>query len=445
MRIQASEPHSPEFWSEVELWSRDKIAQFQLAALKTQLAYVYEHSAFYRARFDAVGFQPRDFRSFEDLRRLPVTRKSDYVSAIAAARPWGTQLACDPKAIARVHFSSGTTSSPAHNCWTRADIDRWSDLFARYFYGQGLRPGDLYQVLVGYAWFVGGMGITQAVERMGVATIPAGNQDSVRQIETMFAYGTTAFFVTPSFATHLGETALEMGRDLRQSRVRMIGVGGEPGGSLKGTRKRIEEMWGVRPLDCYGMIEFQPTAWEFPGADGLVLAEDFLFAEILHPETLDPVPDGDEGILVLTHLDKQACPLVRWWTGDVVVRDSKPRANGRTHACLVGGVRGRADDMLIVRGVNLFPSAVEDVLRQIPSVGDEFLIIIDNSLKDAAGFLTGIKLKVEPARGAAADLRDVVANAIREKLTVRANVDIVPAGSLPRAVHKAKRLVREDN
>src|SRR3546814_4546792 len=203
-------------------------------------------------------------------------------------------------------------------------------------------------------------------------------------------------------------------------------------------------MWGVRPLDCYGMIEFQPTAWEVPEQDGLVLAEDFAFAEVLDPDTLAPVPDGTPGILVLTHLDKQAGPRVRWWTGDMVVRDSRPGAGGRTHARLVGGVRGRADDMLIVRGVNLFPSAIEDVLRQMPSVGGEFLIVIDDSLKDAAGFLTGIKLQVEPAAGAPPSLAEDVAKVIRDRLTVRAVVEIVPAGSLPRAVHKAKRILRKD-
>ena len=442
--IERGQPFSDTVWSEVELWPRDRIEAFQLDALRRQLGYVHARSAYYRPRFDAAGFDPAQLQSFDDLRRLPLTKKKDYLAAIGDTPPWGSALACDPVDIARVHFSSGTTARPAHNCWTHADIDRWADLFARYFYAQGLRPGDVYQIMVGYAWFVGGMGITQGVHRLGATGIPAGNQDTRRQLETMFQYGTTALFMTPSFAAHLAETAIEMGFDLRQSQVKLIGVGGEPGGGLPGTRDRIERLWGVRPLDCYGMIEFQPTAWEIPGQDGLVLADDFAFAEVLDADTLEPVPDGTPGILVLTHLDKQACPLVRWWTGDMVVRDRSPGPDGRTHTRLVGGVRGRADDMLIVRGVNLFPSAIEDVLRQMPEVGGEFLIVIDDSLKDAAGFLTGIRLRIEPATGATATLGADVARRIRERLIVRAEVEVVPAGSLPRSVHKAQRILRED-
>ena len=440
--MAASTPYSDMIWSEREVWSRDQIADFQFNALKRQLANVSRRSGYYADRMRAAGFDAGDFKSVEDLRGLPVTKKADYLAAMDAAPPWGTQLACDPQDIARVHFSSGTTARPAHNCWTANDIERWTDLFARYFYAQGLRKGDIYQVLVGFAWFVGGLGVTQGVQRVGATVIPAGNLDSQRQIETLFRYGVTSLFVTPSFAAHLGEVAAEMGRDLRDSKVKLVGVGGEPGGGLEATRNRIEKTWGVRPLDCYGMIEFQPTAWEIPGQDGLVLAEDFVFAEVLDAKTFEPVPDGQPGILVLTHLDKEACPLVRWWTGDVVVRNRSPGHNERTFARLVGGVRGRADDMLVIRGVNLFPSAVEDVIRRIPGVGGEFQIVLDDSLNDAAGFATGIRLQVEGAADAPADLADQIARHIRERLTVRAVVEVLPPGRLPRSVHKAQRIVR---
>ena len=442
--MQVGNPFSDKVWSEVELWSRDQIADFQFNALKRQLSYVHERSGYYRKRFEAAGFNPSEFRDFSDLRKLPLTKKADYLAAIEDAPPWGSQLACDPADICRVHFSSGTTARPAHNCWTKADIDRWADLFARYFYAQGLRRGDVYQIMVGYAWFVGGMAITQGVERLGATGIPAGNQDTKRQIETMFHYGTSALFVTPSFAAYLAEEALSLGYDLRKSKIKLIGVGGEPGGGVPGTRDRIEQLWGVRPFDCYGMIEFQPTAWEVPGQNGLVLAEDFAYSEVLDPDTHEPVPDGTPGILVLTHLDKQACPLVRWWTGDMVVRDSTIGADGRSHARLVGGVRGRADDMLIVRGVNLFPSAIEDVLRKIPELGSEFQIVIDDSLKDGNGFLTGIKLQVEVEAGNDPSIAGKVAGMVRDLLKVRAIVEVVPTGSLPRAVHKAKRIIRND-
>lgn len=438
-----AKPFSDLVWSECELWSRDRIETFQLQALRKQLAYVGQHSVYYCQIFKDAGFDPRDVQSFADLRQLPLVKKLDYVQSIPSFRPWGPFLACDPADILRVHFSSGTTSKPAHMCWTERDIERWADLFARYFYAQGMRRGDVFQVMVGFAWFVGGLALSQAAQRLGMAVLPAGNGDSQRQIDTLLDYGVNAIFATPSFAAHLVEVAAEMGRDLTRSSLKAIMVGGEPGGGLAGTRARIERSWGARTYDCYGMIEFQPTAWETSAQDGLVLAEDFMLVEVLDPSTLEPVADGIPGVLVLTHLDKQACPLVRWSTGDIVVRDSRPGLDGRTFARLIGGVHGRADDMIVVRGVNLFPSAVEEVLRSIPGVGAEFQIILDDSVRDAAGFYTGIKLKAEAESGELAPLGKAVADRIREKLLVRADVEMLPLSTLPRFMHKAKRVIKQ--
>ena len=435
-------PFSDTIWSEREIWSRDQTAAFQLEALKQQMAYVGGNSAYYQGIFKQAGFDPRGIKSLDDLRQLPLTRKRDYVAAIPSDLPWGPFLACDPKDIRRVHFSSGTTGKPAHMCWTEADVDRWADLFARYFYAMGIRKGDVMQLMVGFAWFVGGLGLANAALRLGATLIPAGNGDSQRQITTLMDFGVTSAFATSSFAAHLAEVAAEMGVDLRKSPLKRMLVGGEPGGGIAATRRRIEDAWGADTYDCYGMIEFQPAAWETEAKDGLVLAEDFVFAEVLDPATDQPVEDGTPGVLVLTHLDKQACPLVRWWTGDIVVRDSRPSSDGRTFARLIGGVQGRADDMLVIRGVNVFPSSIEQVIRSIPGVGMEYQIILDDSLLDAAGFLTGIKLRAEIESGDSAALAKAVADAVREKLTIRANVELVPAGGLPRAMHKAQRIVK---
>lgn len=442
--MSAQQPYSATIWSEREVWSRDQLSTFQLEALRRQLRYVGDNSAYYGGRFAAAGFDPREFRSFADLSRLPLTRKSDYLAAMDAAPPWGSQLACSPDDIARVHFSSGTTGRPAHVCWTAADIERWTDMFARYLYAQGVRKDDVYQVLYGFAWFVGGLAMTQSVQRIGATLIPAGNGDSRRQIETFLRYGTTAICTTPSFAAHLAEVAGEMGVDLRDTKIRAVAVGGEPGGSLPATRRLIERAWDARMFDCYGMIEFQPTAWEVESQDGLVLAEDFLYAEVINADTHQPVADGKPGVLVLTHLDKQACPLVRWWTGDMVVRSTRVGADGRTFARLVGGVQGRADDMLVIRGVNLFPSAVEEVIRSIPGVEGEYQIVLDKSVRDDAGFLTGFRLKVEVEADAPSGIDQEITAQIRDRLQVRCVIELAPLGTLPRSTHKAKRVVRED-
>lgn len=221
-------------------------------------------------------------------------------------------------------------------------------------------------------------------------------------------------------------------------------LGGEPGASIATTRRRLEAEWDARCFDAYGSLEFQPIAWECAAQDGLHLAEDFAYAEIVD-EAGAPCADGTPGVLVLTHLDKEAGPLVRWWTGDVVVRDRTVCACGRTHARLIGGVRGRADDMLVVRGVNVFPSAVEEVVRGCPGLTPEYQIVLDASVRDAQGFLMAIRLRVEREHADVPDdVGERLAQEIRARLSVRAVVEVLAAGALPRNTHKAKRVLRED-
>lgn len=432
-------------WSDCESWSRDRLAAFQQEALGRQLRYLAANSRFYGERFRALGWDPADFRAPEDLAALPVTRKADYVASVEQEGPWGGFVAAPMEQVRRVHFSSGTTARPTPQFWTQADLDVWADLYARYAHGHGVGPGDLFQCLFTYTWFVGGLGATLGYQRLGATVIPAGSQESERQVRAMFEYGTTAICGTPSFIVHLAEVARGMGLDPAASKVRSIIVGGEPGGSIPATRRRIEEAWGARCYDAYGSLEFQPIGWDCPLQSGPHLAEDFAYAEVLDPECETPVADGQPGVLVLTHLSKQAGPLLRWWTGDVVVRDSSPCACGRTHARLLGGVRGRADDMIVVRGVNLFPSAVEAVVRAEPGLGEEYQIVLDDSVRDAGtGFVNGIRLRVECLTGGdPAALAKALAASVKAKLQVRAQVEVLPLGSLPRATHKSKRLLRE--
>lgn len=441
---QPKQPYSDTIWDEVETWSRDRIEAFQLQALKRQLARVGERSDYYRRVFAEHSFRAEDLKSLADLRKLPFTRKSDYLAGLEAQPPFGSMAAVGPGEAARVHFSSGTTARPAPVLWSHADIDRWADLYARYLYSQGLRRGDVFQCMFNYAWFVGGLGATWAAQRVGALVIPASSGDTERQIDTIFQYGSQCVIGTPSFMAHVAEAAAKLGRDLTQSKVKMVCVGGEPGGSVPGTRERLEAQWGAPMFDCYGALECQPIGWDTAAKLGPTLAEDFIYAEVLHPETHKPVADGERGVLVITHLDKEACPLVRWWTGDMVVRDSHPAPDGRTHARLAGGVQGRADDMLIIKGVNLFPTAVEDVVRALPGLTNEYVLVVDDSVKDPkTQFLTGVKLRVERESGAPADIGEQLSQRLREKLQVRFKVEVLEAGALPRTVHKAKRVIHE--
>jgi phenylacetate-CoA ligase len=441
--MQEERPYRDGIWDERETWSRDRLSGWQLEALRAQLGRLAETSPFYRARFREAGFAPGDLRDLSDLARLPFTTKDDFRDALLPAPDYSQMLSCAPDEVARVHFSSGTTGQPTPNYWSRRDLARWSDLYARYLYAQGLRRGQRFQCMFGYSWFVGGLGATYAAERIGALVIPGGNVDTKRQIETLFRFDVDAVIGTPSFMAHVAETAREMGRDMRDSKVRQIGLGGEPGASVPATRRRLAESWDAAVYDCYGSLEFQPIAWDVGDGLGASLTEDFAYAEVIDPQTCEPVPDGTPGVLVLTHLDKQACPLVRWWTGDMVVRRSVESPDGRTHARLDGGVRGRADDMLIVRGVNVFPTAVEEVVRGAAGTTGEYQIVVDPALSDpVSGSLKRLHLRVEATAEAPRDFAERLAAQVKERLSVRADIEVMEPGSLPRSVHKAQRIVR---
>lgn len=439
----SAHPHSARYWDERETWSRDRLEAAQLESLRRQLAYVGRESAYYRRTFADAGFDPGAFRGLDDLSRLPFTRKADYVASVERVPPWGEFVAAPREQLRRVHFSSGTTARPAPQFWTAPDLARWAHNYARGAWSQGVRPGQVFQCLFTYTWFVGGLGATAGYELLGATCIPAGSAETERQVRAIWEYGAQAICGTPSFMVHLAETAAKLGFDTRRSPVERIMVGGEPGASIPATRRRIEELWGARCNDAYGSLEFQTIAWDCEAQAGLHLLEDFALAEIVDAATGQPVPDGERGVLVLTHLDKQAGPLVRWWTGDVVVRTREACACGRTHARLVGGVLGRADDMLVIRGVNLFPSAVEEIVRGHAGTTDEYRIFVGGKLVDAGGFATGIRLQVEGLPGAPSTLASDLAAEIRARLQVRAEVEVLSPGELPRSSHKSKRVVVE--
>lgn len=439
------QPFSEVVWDERETWSRDRLTAFQFERLKAQLIRVSKTSAHYAKVFQAAGFDPAGMTSLDDIRALPLTRKADYVKGIAEAPPFGSFAAVTRAEAQRVHFSSGTTGEPTPVLWSGPDLKRWADLYARYLYAQGLRRADTFHCMFGYSWFVGGLGATAAAEHLGALVIPGGSVETDRQIDTILKYRPRCVIGTPSFMAHIAEAATARGIDLRDSSVEMVCVGGEPGASIPGTRTRLEAAWGAKMFDCYGALECQPIGWDTALQLGPTLAEDFIYVEILHPETDEPVPDGTPGVLVLTHLDKEACPLVRWWTGDLVVRDSRPAPDGRTHARLPGGVQGRADDMLIVRGVNLFPSGIENVLRAQPDLTNEYVIVLRDDMKDPnTGVLRSLGLRVEAQPGAdhqalTKRLKDV----LKARLNVSFELEVCAPGVLPRTLHKAKRVIRE--
>lgn len=435
------------YWDpHIETMPRDQLRRLQEERLQRQLDHVFANSGMYQRKYAAAGIKREDIRNSDDLQKLPFTTKEDLRESVELVPPYGDYIAVPIEQAVRLHTSSGTTGRPTHIVWTRHDLDRWADLYARNGYAMGIRASDIHQNAFNYSWFVGGLGAHYGFERIGCTVIPAGVGDSRRQIETMINYRTTVLTSTVSFAFYLSETAREMGYDPAQLPLRILMVGGEPGGSVPQARRRLEEAWGARVYDGYGTSEFQPVGWECQYQRGLHIDEDFVFVEVCDPETGERVPPGEPGVLVLTHLDRQACPLIRWWTGDIARVIDDPCPCGRTFRLIPDGIRGRADDMLIIKGVNLFPSAVEDVLRGLDFLGNEYQIIVDEDVVDRnTGGLQAIKLRVEydPQVVDAAAAADKAGRAIRERLLVKALVETVPLGTLPRTETKAQRLIRK--
>ena len=435
-----------QYWdAEIETLSVASLRRLQEERLRKQLDYVFARSAFYAEKLAAAGIRRQDITCLEDLVRLPVTTKDEVRRSQEKTPPFGDLVAADLADVVRMHTSSGTTGRPTCMLWTWKDLQSWADMYARQGWAVGMRPTDVFMNGWSTEWFVGGHGALMGFSHLGALTIPSGSRDSTRLVHALKEYGVNVMSGTPSFLLHLSEIAETEGISLSDLKLHTLCLGGEPGASIPATRAKLAELWHARPMDVYGSLEFQPIAWECRDGGRLHFCEDQVYAEVLHPDTLEPVAAGQEGVLVLSHLDREACPLLRWWTGDIVGASREPCPCGRTHLALVGGVRGRVDDMLIVRGVNVFPSAVEDILRSIPFVADEFQILVDRESYDPfTRGLSRLKLRVELASGVAPspELADNVAEKVRSRLAVRPVVELVPHRTLPRTTMKAQRIIR---
>ena len=344
-----------EVFDAAELWSRDQIEHTQLTRLKATVAHVRK-SEFYRRRLDEAGVTPESITSLDDIRRIPFTTKQDLRDQ------YPTGLLCVPRSeIVRMHCSSGTTGSPVAICHTQNDINCWADLMARCLYMVGVRRDDVFQNMSGYGLFTGGPGIHFGAERLGCMTIPAGPGNSRRQIKLAKDFKTTVAHILPSYALILGEHLRNMGEDPRDFPLRIAVVGAEP--YTVEFRRRIEELFDMKAYNSYGLSEMNGpgVAFECSAQAGMHINEDHFIAEIIDPETGEVLPDGQQGELVFTSITKEAFPLLRYRTRDICVLSHEKCSCGRTHVKMTKP-RGRTDDMLIIRGVNVFPSQIETVL-----------------------------------------------------------------------------------
>ncbi|MEE3660359.1 phenylacetate--CoA ligase [Brenneria sp. g21c3] len=427
------------YWDEVEILPRQELEALQLQRLKTTLTHAYQHSPYYREAFERAGVHPDDLQQLDDLRRYPFINKQIERERQEAAPLLGDILAVAEEQVVYVSASSGSTGVPTLSPFSADDFERYQDIQARLFWTVGMRPDDRYVHALNFTLFVGGPDVIGA-QKLGALCFWAGTIPSDRLLYIMKNFRPTITWTTPSYAWHLGETAVAQGLDPRRDlALKRIIVCGEPGGSIPETRQAIEARWGVEVYDFYGISDiYGACAGSCEQKDGLHLAEDDILLEVLDPATDEPVADGQPGEMVLTTLTKQARPMIRFRTGDIIIADHSPCACGRTHVRIT--VTGRKDDMFIVSGVNVFPGDLEAIVRATPELNGEYRITLYEE-----DHLTRFDLEVERSGDTGEEDEQLAARLhqeIKTRLGVRPKrVLLLAPETLPRHTHKAKRVI----
>jgi phenylacetate-CoA ligase len=441
-------------WSPtLDLASADELRAIQSAKLPLAVRFAYECIPFYRRKFDRLGLEPGDIRGFDDLTRIPITTKQEMADDVAENPPWGTYTSVDDRCWRergwQLFASSGTTSRARSFRYTRFDRRMWAWSDARAMWAMGFRPGrDSALLAFGYGPHVWLWGVHYALNLMGIPILTGGGLGTSMRARFIDEYRPTILCCTPSYALYLAGVMRDMNIDPAATAVRYLFCAGEPGFGIPATRERLERTWGAELHEFYGCTEAAPAAGgytcvaiaaEKQGPVATHLMSDTQIWEIVDPETLEPVAEGRRGLSVATNLVSETSPQLRFLIGDFTVLDPSRCDCGRSHPRAIGGFQGRADDMLNVRGVTLFPSAVEDAVRRVSSAGDEFEIRITRERE-----LDVLTVRVEPAPavgdGQHGELRQAIENEIVARCELRPVVEVVPAGTLPKSEFKAKRV-----
>lgn len=424
-----------EYWQpEIETMSREKLRQLQTEKLRRTIETAL-NSPFYGHRLGKLGITPQSINSVDDIRKIPFTTKQD----LRDNYPFGL-VAGNMKDAIRIHSSSGTTGHPTVVVYSRHDIDSWANMIARNMYMVGCRDTDVFQNSSGYGMFTGGLGFQYGAERLGATTIPAAAGNSKRQIMFIRDFGTTCLHAIPSYAVRLAEVFKDEGIDPRSTRLHTLFIGAEP--HTDEQRRRIEKLLGVKAYNSFGMTEMNGpgVAFECKQQDGMHLWEDNYIVEIVDPDTLEPVPDGEYGEMVLTTLDRTMMPILRYRTRDLTRIIPGKCACGRTHR-RIDRIKGRTDDMFIIKGVNVFPMQVEKILAQFPVLGSNYLITLDtvddNDIMTVEVELDDMRTDVYP------ELQKITRNiqrTLKDEILLTPKIKLVNKGSIPTSEGKAVRV-----
>ena len=424
-----------EYWQpEIETMPREELKKLQTEKLRRTIETAL-NSPFYGQRLGRLGITPDSIKTVGDIRKIPFTTKQD----LRDNYPFGL-VAGDMKDAVRIHSSSGTTGHPTVVVYSRHDIDSWANMIARNMYMVGCRDTDVFQNSSGYGMFTGGLGFQYGAEKLGATTVPAAAGNSKRQIMFIRDFGTTCLHAIPSYAVRLAEVFREEGLDPRETKLHTLFIGAEP--HTDEQRRRIERMLGVKAYNSFGMTEMNGpgVAFECKRQDGMHLWEDNYIVEIVDPDTLEPVPDGEYGEMVLTTLDRTMMPILRYRTRDLTRIIPEQCPCGRTHR-RIDRIKGRTDDMFIIKGVNVFPMQVEKILAQFPGLGSNYLITLatvdDNDIMTVEVELDSMPTDVYP------ELQKMTKNiqrALKDEILLTPKVKLVSKGSIPTSDGKAVRV-----
>jgi phenylacetate-CoA ligase len=426
------------FWQkEIETMPVKDLRRLQLRRLKKTLRQAAK-SLVYSRLFKTHRIVPDQIKKLEDLRHLPFTGKEDLRENF----PYGF-LTVPKEKIVRVHSSSGTTGQATAVFHTAKDLDGWANLVARCMFTIGVRKADVFQNMVGYGLFTGGLGFQYGAEKLGALTIPSGSGNSKRQITLMRDFETTVIHIIPSYALHLIKVFEEMGLDPKKdTKLRRAMIGAEP--HSEATRQRIEEMYGIEAFNSYGLSEMNGpgVAFECREKSGLHFWEDDFLVEVIDPETQKILPDGEEGELVFTTLNREAMPLIRYRSKDLAAIFPEPCRCGRTHR-RISRIKGRSDDMFILKGVNIFPLQIDTVLMNVPEVGTNYLVVLEReNFEDRMS--VRVEVRPEIFKG---DLRQLdalrrrITEGLKSELLVTPRVELVEPDSLPKSEGKTVRVI----
>lgn len=426
----------PFFHEKMETMTRAEIEALQLERLQATVRHCM-NSPFYKKRFDEIGLKPEDIKSLDDIRRIPFTTKQD----LRDTYPFG--MASVPlRECTRLHSSSGTTGTPTVILHTQKDLEEWAAQVARNLWMVGLRPDDVFQNSSGYGMFTGGLGFQYGAERMGMLTVPAAAGNSLRQIKFITDFGTTALHAVPSYVTRLYEVMRSMDIDPRRdTKLKVLAIGAEPHSEEQ--RRRIEDMMGVKAYNSFGMSEMcgPGVGFECKEQNGLHFWEDYYIVEIVNPETLEPVPDGEIGELVLTSLCREAMPLLRYRTRDLTRVLGRCCPCGRNHVRL-DRMRGRSDDMMVLRGVNIFPIQIEKILMTFEELASNYLITLTTD-KENDNMTVEVELEelFTDDYQRLQELSKRIQRALKDEILLTPVIKLLPKGTLPVSDGKAVRVV----